>query len=184
MPRPGVSTLAMESEPPVLWRMPPATQWRFCPLCRAELVARELDRAPRRACPACGFVYWEHPRPSAAAVVADADRRVLCVRRRYPPAAGGWCLPGGFAEPDETAEAAACREVWEETGIQVEAGPQLGVGGLFIAFVAAEPRGGSLQAGPDVLAAEWFPADTAPPLCFPSHREALRRWLELPRPPT
>lgn len=157
--------------------MPPGADWRFCPLCGGGLATRTLDEAPRRWCPDCGFVYWEQPRPAAAALVAAAGR-ILCVRRRHPPEAGGWCLPGGFLEPSETVEAAACREVREETGLLVEAVAQIGCFGVVIAFVAARPVGGRLQPGSDALAAEWFPARALPALCFPTHRAAVSAWLE------
>jgi len=42
---------------------------------------------------------------------------VLLVRRAKPPAAGAWSLPGGAQELGETAEAAARRELLEETGL-------------------------------------------------------------------
>ncbi|GAN76454.1 NUDIX hydrolase [Acidisphaera rubrifaciens] len=48
---------------------------------------------------------------------------VLLVRRARPPALGAWSLPGGAQELGETAEAAARRELDEETGLAV--GPLL-----------------------------------------------------------
>ena len=42
---------------------------------------------------------------------------VLLVKRARPPAAGAWSLPGGAQELGETAEAAARRELLEETGL-------------------------------------------------------------------
>ncbi len=160
----------------VRWRTPGAAEWRWCPLCRTELGTQVLDGAPRRYCAACGFVFWEHPRPAAAAVVAGDDGRLLYVRRRYPPEVGGWCLPGGFAEPGEDAEATACREVREETGLDVRPVRQLGIFAVFIAFIAAAPSGGALASGPDVIEAAWFAEAEAPVLCFPSHRHALEVW--------
>ncbi|MES2713084.1 MAG: NUDIX hydrolase [Pseudomonadota bacterium] len=65
----------------------------------------------------------DHPtRPwvGIGCVIFDADR-VLLVRRAKPPRAGAWSLPGGAQHLGETAEAAARRELLEETGIQ--AGP-------------------------------------------------------------
>ncbi len=46
---------------------------------------------------------------------------VLLVRRAKPPSLGQWALPGGAQELGETAEAAARRELREESGL--EAGP-------------------------------------------------------------
>jgi ADP-ribose pyrophosphatase YjhB (NUDIX family) len=42
---------------------------------------------------------------------------VLLIRRGRPPEQGAWSLPGGKQELGETAEAAARRELLEETGL-------------------------------------------------------------------
>ena len=160
----------------VLWRMPTASAWNLCPLCGTPLAERHLDGAPRRACLGCGFVYWEHPWPAAGAVVADPTGRVLCVRRRFDPQAGNWCLPGGLAAPGESAEQTACREVREETGVEIEIEALLGVFASYIVAFAARAAARQPVAGPDVLAAVWFQPQDLPELCFPSHREALALW--------
>ncbi len=52
-------------------------------------------------------------------IVPDASRRVLVVRRASTSTAGGaWCLPGGKIDYGDTAEAAAARELEEETGLR------------------------------------------------------------------
>jgi 8-oxo-dGTP diphosphatase len=59
----------------------------------------------------------------AAGGVVVRDGRVLLVHRaRYDD----WSLPKGKLEPGETWEAAALREVWEETGTRCELGEFLG----------------------------------------------------------
>jgi ADP-ribose pyrophosphatase YjhB (NUDIX family) len=52
-------------------------------------------------------------------VVVLRDASVLLVRRGKPPNVGSWTLPGGAQEIGETAEAAARRELLEETGVAV-----------------------------------------------------------------
>lgn len=54
-------------------------------------------------------------------IVLFRGEEVLLIRRAKPPGAGQWSLPGGRQELGETAEAAARRELREETGL--ECGP-------------------------------------------------------------
>lgn len=54
----------------------------------------------------------------SAAIVRDGQ--VLIVRRGRPPAQGIYTLPGGAVEAGETLEDAVAREVFEETGLEIE----------------------------------------------------------------
>jgi 8-oxo-dGTP pyrophosphatase MutT (NUDIX family) len=51
-------------------------------------------------------------------VVIARDDKILMVASEH--AAGGWTLPGGGVDPDETLERAAVREAWEEAGATIE----------------------------------------------------------------
>jgi 8-oxo-dGTP diphosphatase len=64
---------------------------------------------------------YEYPRPCVTVdcVVFGLDEdelRVLLIQRDNPPYEGKWALPGGFVNIDESLEAAALRELEEETG--------------------------------------------------------------------
>lgn len=66
--------------------------------------------------------YPEAPRVAIGALVFR-DGRLLVVERGKPPAEGIWALPGGSVELGETLAQAVEREVLEETGVVVRAGP-------------------------------------------------------------
>ena len=66
--------------------------------------------APRR--------YPTRPLVGAGAVVHRRGR-VLLLKRKNPPNAGTWALPGGLVELGETVQGAAVREIEEETGLVV-----------------------------------------------------------------
>lgn len=101
---------------------------------------------------------------AASALVRDEHGRVLLIKRGRDPEKGRWSLPGGKNEPGEALTETARREVLEETGLHVEIAEELWVatfptpdGRLFeVHDYAAKPAGGTLLAGDDAEAADWF----------------------------
>lgn len=63
----------------------------------------------------------ENTKPIACVgVVVFKGDDVLVIKRKYPPNAGSWSIPGGRIETGETEIEAAHREVSEETGLTIE----------------------------------------------------------------
>ncbi len=101
-------------------------------------------------------------------VVVRRGDAVLLVRRARPPAAGAWSVPGGAQELGETAEAAARRELFEETGLAVgplrllahvdsihyDAAGRVQYHYTILDFTA-DYAGGEAVAGDDVSAVAW-----------------------------
>lgn len=64
--------------------------------------------------------------PCVGGIVHDAAGRLLVVQRANDPDRGCWSVPGGRVEPGEDDVTAVVREVREETGLDVVAGPVVG----------------------------------------------------------
>jgi len=67
---------------------------------------------------------------AVAAVIRGVGNRILLIQRGHAPERGRWAVPGGHVEAGEGYETALCREVWEETSLEVEVGPLLYVSEL------------------------------------------------------
>jgi 8-oxo-dGTP diphosphatase len=125
---------------------------------------------------------YEFPRPALTVdcVVfgVDADAfRVLLIQRALPPFEGQWALPGGFVRIDETLEAAARRELAEETGLTNVFLEQLYTFGavardprervVSVAYYAlVNLRDHHVHAATDARAAAWFGVHAVPRLAF------------------
>lgn len=131
-------------------------------------------------CPACGAAVhiYRNPFPTADVVVLRGGR-VLLIRRRNPPE--GWALPGGFVDYGESAEAAAARELKEETGLEVLTLRLLNVYSapgrdprfhtLTVVYLAEAT--GEIIAGDDAAEVRWFALTALPDLIAFDHRQII-----------
>jgi 8-oxo-dGTP diphosphatase len=152
------------------------------PLLPARYGAPILKRVPDSVIPCVG------------AVIKDDQGRLLLIKRGHEPGAGLWSVPGGRVEPGETDAEALVREMREETGLTVQAGPLLGrvrrpaqdgpaaAGGqdnivLDIRDYGATVTGGTLCPGDDAAEARWVAVSELPSLPITEGLvEALTSW--------
>jgi 8-oxo-dGTP diphosphatase len=138
---------------------------------------------------------YEHPRPAVAVDCVvfgldldEDDLKILLVQRSGEPFAHAWALPGGFMQMDETADAAARRELQEETGVTdlyleqlytftgVDRDPRGRV--VSIAYYAlAKLSDHRIQAATDAENAGWFSIRELPRLAF-DHRAIVDTAIE------
>src|SRR5205823_2022635 len=102
------------------WRM------KYCPECATPLVWDEVAGRDRPRCPTCHFVYYEDPKLVAVAVIS-IDGKLVLGRRSINPRIGYWSFPSGYVNRGEAVDAAAAREVEEETNLIVEIDKLLGL---------------------------------------------------------
>ena len=137
----------------------------------------------RLVCESCGFVFYQGPKLVAGALF-ELDGGIMLVQRDIEPGYGKWTFPGGFVERGETVEAAAEREVLEETGLEVQVS---GIVGLYsyegqipaIAVFSADVIGGEPLPLDETMAVRGYGRDEIPwsDLAFPSTEHALEDYL-------
>lgn len=125
---------------------------------------------------------YAYPRPMVTVDIIVIDNttqpcRILLIKRGNEPFAGFYALPGGFVDEDESLEAAAQRELKEETNIAHTNLRQFKTFG----DKGRDPRGHNVTvvyygfvnqteaeatAGDDAAALGWFPLSNLPALAF------------------
>jgi 8-oxo-dGTP diphosphatase len=156
----------------------------FCHYCGNQLTREREEDILRDFCGACKTFFYENPLP-VVSVILMADREILLVKRGRRPYRGKWCLPTGFVESGESIEAAAMRELEEETGIHgkivnlvdVDSGTNSFYGDLIFLCFEAEMSGGRLRGGGDTVAARYFPLAKIPRLAFPANNRAVQTFI-------
>ena len=136
---------------------------------------------------------YAYPRPSVTVdmiVIHNSNNKnhILLIERKNEPFKDKWALPGGFIDIDEEIEAAAYRELKEETSIENIQLSQYKTFGK----VGRDPRGRTIsilfygylkdlnqkiQAGDDAKKAKWFPMDNLPALAF-DHLEIIKEFAQ------
>ncbi len=131
---------------------------RHCGACGA---ATEPHRGGHeRRCPRCTLTAFPRIDPAVIVAVGDGDRILLGRQAAWD--AGRWSVLAGFVEPGESLEAAAAREVREETGVEIAglryfaSQPWPFPASMMIGFHAAPTRDAIRLDGQELEAARWF----------------------------
>ncbi len=151
---------------------------RYCPRCGSPEFPATGSRS--FGCGNCGFRLFINSAAAVAALIFDREGRLLVTRRAIDPDIGKMDLPGGFVDPDETAEAAVRRELREELGVEVKSLRYLTsrsnqylfsgivVFTLDLAFRAEIVNLENMVASDDISAFEWVDPSTVDPAEIPA----------------
>lgn len=128
------------------------------------------------------------PRLAVDVIVELSPESIVLIKRKYPPY--GWAIPGGIVEAGESTEAAARREIREETGLEIELLDILGVysapdrdprGHTVSIVYTATATSARVQAGDDAAEVRCFAERELPtPLAF-DHGKILFDYFQFRR---
>lgn len=112
-------------------------------------------------------------------IIIEIEDGIVLVERKNPP--HGWAIPGGFIDVGESAEEAAIREAFEETGLKVELTDLLGVYSApgrdprfhTISVIFTGIASGTLVAGDDAAGAAIFRRENLPKTLVFDHKRII-----------
>lgn len=147
------------------------------------MVEKTVEGKVRSACKNCGFIAFQDPK-IAVAVLVMFDGGLLMVKRGVEPERGRWAFPSGFVDLGESVEAAAIREMKEETGVIIHITGLVGLysdknSPVILAVYSAQAIGGSPASGHDADEITTFALSDLPSLPFPHDNQILRDWCAM-----
>ena len=144
-----------------------------------------------RTCANCGNTSYVNPLP-VAVLLLPVDDGLLVVRRGIPPRLGELALPGGYINVGESWQAAAVRELFEETGVTAdpaavrEFAVRSAPDGTLLVFGLAAPTSEAALPpfAPTAEASERLVLRAPAPLAFPLHTAIAAQFFAAKIPTT
>jgi ADP-ribose pyrophosphatase YjhB (NUDIX family) len=164
-----------------LEELPTVPAFAYCSKCGSPLAIDRVRPFAEQKCFCCGTTHYHNSKPTAGALILDADR-ILLSQRAGEPYRGDWDVPGGFLEAGESPTEGVKREIREETSLEIElfGSPEIEIGrygptGDFVLSIYYRARilSGEPHEADDVAALRWFRLDQLPPNLAWEHERAL-----------
>ncbi len=153
-------------------------QSKFCGRCANPLTKHA--HPTEKKCLSCNISYFPRYSPAVMVLIHHEDKILLARSPHFPD--GLYSAIAGFIDIGETAEEAAHREVKEEVGLEITDLEYFGTqdwpfpDSFMIAFHAKYLRGDLTIDNHEIIDAQWFSIDNAPP--FPPSTSIARRLIE------
>lgn len=168
-------------------------RFQYCPNCKSDHI--EFPNHRRFECRDCGMVFFQNI-ATAVGIILERDSKILFTVRNKAPQKGQLDLPGGFTDPNETAEETCSRELQEELGLKIPpedfnyftSGSNTYKYMDFpyrtedLIFTAKLPESITIELEKDeIQAVKWIPFEEIQPdkIAFPSLQKALETYLKL-----
>ena len=100
-----------------------SNDFAFCPSCGGKNIQNINNR--KWICADCGFDLYNNTAAAVGCIICNENDEVLFEVREKEPRKGFLALPGGFIDPDESAEDAAVRECKEELDAKIKSAEYL-----------------------------------------------------------
>lgn len=155
-------------------------EFKYCPVCQAELAPQIVHSEKRLACSAdpSHYIHYDNPKPVVAAIVEYEGKLLLARNAKWPP--NWFALITGFLEKGEDPREGVCREVEEEIGLSSTVESLVGVypfpmrNELIIAYhVKAQ---GEVRLNHEIAEVKIMPFNEVIPWSYATG-DALRDWL-------
>lgn len=90
--------------------------FKYCPNCKSDNFKFPDQR--RFECHDCGMIFYQNIAAAVGIIIEHKEKLLFTIRNKNPKK-GYLDLPGGFTDPNETAEETCARELKEELNIKI-----------------------------------------------------------------